>query len=194
MPASRLEELMAIAEDHDGLISTVDARNAGLSPKILVKMADRGRLERLHRGVYRLALYPAQSEGWAKLHRALAWSKSSHGPHAAISHESALALFGLSDVLPKQVHITVPSKTRFQRRVIPSSIVVHKADLTNEDVTTYQGVRTTTPERSILDVASGRGDFAWQALDDARSLGFLTTAAARRLSKHLRENFDKPLR
>ncbi len=186
---------MAIADDHDGLISTVDARNAGLSPKTLVKMADRGRLERLHRGVYRLALYPVRSDGWAKLHRALAWSKSSHGPDAVISHESALALFGLSDVLPKRVHITVPSKTRFQRRVIPPSIVVHRADLTSDEITVYQGVRTTTPQRSILDVyASGRGDFAWQAIDDARSQGFITTASARRLSKQLKENVDEQLR
>lgn len=192
MARSQIEDLMSIADDHDGLITTVDARNAGISPMTLVKMADRGRLERLHRGVYRLPLYPLRAENCAKLHQALAWAESGHGPRAVISHESALALFRLSDALPNKVHLTVPKRTRFQRRTIPPHLVIHRADLSDENVTIYQGVRVTTPEQSILDVyEAGRADFAWQAIDDAQSHGFMTAESARKMSDLLRARFDK---
>ena len=44
----------------------------------------------------------------------VAWLKC--GPKSAISHESALAIYDLSDVLPAEVHITVPRTASRRRR------------------------------------------------------------------------------
>ena len=51
-----MDELYAIAEEHDGLLTSKEARALGIQDSVLVRLAQRGRLERMSRGVYRMAL------------------------------------------------------------------------------------------------------------------------------------------
>lgn len=186
MPRSLLEEIVNIAEEHDGLVSSLAAKEAGIAASVLVKMAQRGRLERVTRGVYRLPIFPSSSARFADFHEAIAWARSGHGPSAVISHESALSVFGISDVLPAKLHITIPAKSRFQRRAIPARITVHHADLAKEEITTYEGVPVTTIERTIQDVIDiGQTDFAAQAIRDARRQRYIDRNAAARLTNYL---------
>lgn len=60
-------------------------------------------------GIYRLSRFP--SSRFEDLF--VAWLKC--GPESAISHESPLASYDLSDVLPTEVHVTVP-RTACRRR------------------------------------------------------------------------------
>jgi predicted transcriptional regulator of viral defense system len=79
------------------------------------------------------------------------WSRNKRGvPQAVVSHEAALRLHGLSDVMPECLHISVPAGFRKQP---PKGMVLHKAKLDEVDVEDRGGYRTTTPLRTILDVA-----------------------------------------
>ena len=96
-----MDELFALAEEHDGLLTSKEARAAGIQDSVLVRLAQRGRLERMTRGVYRIAHYPA--DGLAQYREAVLWAKASQGPEEiALSHETALLLYGISDANPSR--------------------------------------------------------------------------------------------
>ncbi len=183
---------MNIAEEHEGLVPCIAAKEAGISASALVKMAERGRLERVVRGVYRLSFFPASSAQYSDYHEIIAWARAGHGPPAVISHESALALHGISDALPAKFHITIPKNSRFQRRAVPAKIVVHHANLNAKDITSQEGVPVTTIERTIQDVIDrGQSDFAAQAIRDARRQKYINQNTAMRLTNHLKRQRSK---
>ena len=68
-----------------------------------------------------------------------------------MSHESALQVYELSDVLPDATHVVVPK--RFRKKP-PHGVVLHRADLAEGDVRERDGYRITTPLRTLLDVAA----------------------------------------
>lgn len=103
----------------------------------------RGRFLRIVRGVYRLAHFP----GSAHEDLFVAWLRT--GPHSVISHESALTLYNLSDVLPGEIHVIIP-RTASRRR---PGLRLHTNQLRPEDVTNRQGLPVTTVARTIADVA-----------------------------------------
>jgi predicted transcriptional regulator of viral defense system len=73
---------------------------------------------------------------------------------AVVSHESALALHGLSDVIPASVHLTVG---RAARGVRPSrQVTLHTTtrEPTGADVVEREGIAVTAPARSIVDAAN----------------------------------------
>src|SRR5580658_10231333 len=109
MPRTRMDELYALAEEHDGLLTSKEARALGIRDSVLTRLAQRGRLERMSRGVYRMAHYPA--DRLAQYREAVLWAQAGHhGPeqHIALSHETALLIYGLTDLNPSRIHITVP--------------------------------------------------------------------------------------
>jgi predicted transcriptional regulator of viral defense system len=67
-----------------------------------------------------------------------------------ISHESALAIYGLSDANPTKVHLTLPTAFRV-RRAVPKRLLLHYANLTAKDVQQVDGVPVTTAARAIRD-------------------------------------------
>jgi len=185
MPTTRMDELFALAEEQDGLFTSKEARSLGIQDSVLVRLRQRGRLERMSRGVCRIAQYPA--ERLAQYREAILWAQASNGPEdIALSHESALLLYGISDVNPSRVNLTVPESARM-RRVHPKLITIHRANLATEDIQMHEGMPVTTVERSILDVlaANHRTDFALQAITDALRKRLLTPAQASGLRKRI---------
>lgn len=186
MPKPLTETIFDIAEEHEGLVPASAARARGIAPSALVKMANRGKLERVGRGVYRLPLFPSSASRLQQYYEALAWAQSSRGPRAVISHESALALYGISDVLPAKIHITVRPEARFRHRAIPPKIRVHHAPLPPDEIDQFEGIEVTSPDRAIRDVAeAGRTDLAFAAISDAIRKGFIDKKQGRRLMKEL---------
>src|ERR1039458_8566544 len=147
MPSPRMDELFALAEEQDGLFTSKEARSLGIQDSVLVRLRQRGRLERMSRGVYRIAHYPA--ERLAQYREAILWAQASNGPERiALSHETALLLYGISDANPSRVNLTVPVSARM-RRVRPKWIAIQQANLAMEDIHLYEGMPVTTVERSI---------------------------------------------
>lgn len=185
MPQSRMDELFQLAEANDGLFTSKQARENGIQDSVLVRLAQRGRLVRAARGVYRIAHYPP--DRFAQYREAVLWAQAHQGPEwATLSHETALLVFGLSDANPAKVHLTVPKHARL-RREKPSWIVIHRADLTPNDLTEHEGIPVTTVERTITDIlaTTHRTDFARQAIADARREGYLDREQEARLRRAL---------
>lgn len=181
MPQTRMDELYALAEVKDGLLTSKEARTAGIADSVLVRLTQRGRLERVSRGVYRISHYPA--DRFAQYREAVLWAKASGGPELVlISHETALLLYGVSDVNPARVHITVPVTARL-RRARPRWITIHHAGIVPAEINEYEGIPVTSLERAIVDVlgSTKRIDLARQAIDDGFKKGLLKRSEAKDL-------------
>jgi predicted transcriptional regulator of viral defense system len=182
-----MDELIAIAEENDGLLTSKQARQAGILDSVLVRLAQRGRLERTARGVYRISHYPQAR--FSQYREAILWAESSQGPeNVALSHETALLVYGISDANPPAVHVTVPKSARL-RRAQPKWIKIHRADLQPRDVTLYEGLSVTTIARTVTDIlgASGRFDLARQAVAEARKEGYISKLEADRLKRQVNQ-------
>lgn len=170
------DHLYQIAERQGGYFTTQQGHRAGFSNERLSYYTNKGLFSRIRRGVYRLTRFPASP------HEDLivAWLRT--GPESAISHESALALYGLTDIIPSEVHVTVP-RTASRRR---ENLKLHTGEITSREVTSREGIPVTTVERTIADVArSGLAEeHIGQAIEEALTRGLtsvksLQQAAAR---------------
>ena len=137
------DTLYRVAEDQGGYFTAAQARQTGVSHRMLSHHVRNGRFQRVARGVYRLSHFPASP--FEDLY--IAWLRT--GPRSVISHESALALYGLSDVLPGEVHVTVPRTASRRRRGLRQ----HTAALEPDEVTWREGLPVTTMPRTIADLA-----------------------------------------
>ena len=141
------EALFATASAQAGYFTTAQAQACGFSSALLTHHAKSGRFLRVARGLYRLRDYPQGA------HEEIVAAWLRQAPNAVVSHESALTLLGLSDVIGDAVHLTVP---RIRRRLVSQpGVVIHTTTrpLAEADVVSRRGVRVTGPERTIVDVA-----------------------------------------
>ena len=102
-----------------------------------------------------------------------------HGPGAFVSHEAALALWGVPGFYDTPVHVMAPRVRN--RELTPLSIVHSTTDLRDTQLAEVQGVPTVTPIRAIFDIAGnvhpGRVE---NALDNAWSRRLLNYAVLHR--------------
>jgi predicted transcriptional regulator of viral defense system len=176
MPREVFATIYELAADQFGYFTTVQAREAGVSPMALVMMEQRETLQRVSRGVYRLVQFPHGP--LAEYMEASFWPVGARG---VISHQSALALYGISDVNPAKIHITVPPKYRV-RRAIPGRLVVHGAALGDDDHMLFEGIPVTTVARTIRDCRTILGeDVLRQAVVDAERKGLVSRREAEAL-------------
>ncbi len=141
--------LFDIASEQGGYFTARQAREAGFSRWAIIHHVRRRRFRRIRRGLYRLDQYPPSAE-----ERVIAaWLAAGHA--ALISHETALQLHGLSDVLPQAIHLTVPRSHRRVAGRLPQGVVAHTTTRpVPEGQVVRRGVlRFTAPARSILDAA-----------------------------------------
>jgi predicted transcriptional regulator of viral defense system len=138
------DHLYKIAEDQAGYFTAGQAREAGFSWERLSYYVGVGRFIRIKRGIYRLVQFPGSP------HEDLfvAWLETGAG--SVISHESALYLYGLSDVLPNETHVIIP-RTGSRRR---KGIRLHTNRILPREITKREGLPVTTPARTIIDVAA----------------------------------------
>lgn len=181
MAGAAFNRVYEIAADQHGYFTTAQAEEADVLRNTVVKMAQRGVVERVSWGVYRLVQFPLSPRD--ALVEACLWPLSAP---AVLSHESALALYELSDVNPARIHITVPASFRVQRAV-PRTLVVHRASLAAHEVRVHEGVPVTTPERAIRDCHAAHLGPALvrQAIRDGRRTGLLRARQAAALEREL---------
>ena len=182
---TRFNEILALAEENDGLLTSGQAREAGIADSVLARLAQRGRLERAGRGVYRIPYFP--SNRLSQYREAVLWVRAAGGhTDVAISHATALVVYEISDASPHVVHLTVPRNARL-RRVRPKWIRVHRADLPPGEVTVHEGLPVTTVARTVEDIlaASGQVSLVKQAISGARRGGYINRAEAQRLTRRV---------
>ncbi len=145
-----LNLLYEIAEGQAGYLTADQAVKAGIPRSTLGYHAgEAGTLERVGTGVYRLRRFPTTPHGhivagWLGLARA----------DAVVSHDSALELRDLSDIIADEVHVTLPRAKRGLH--IPAGVRAH---FTTRPVERSRvlGVSVTSVERTIADQIRGRG-------------------------------------
>ena len=157
--------LFGTATEQHGYFTAAQAKACGYSRYLLSHQTRSGQFLRIRRGIYRFRDYPSFPreevvEAW------LSTGKDS----SVVSHESALDLLELSDVIPHAIHITVP---RSRRHLSPiSGVTIHTTTRPFEptDIVELDGIRLTSAKRTILDSAEwGTGPeqielAIWQAL------------------------------
>lgn len=140
--------LFDIAAAQGGYFTSEQAKACGLSRALLSHHAKAGGFVRARRGLYRFREYPP-----APREQVLAAWLSLGKDAAVVSHESALKILDLSDVVPDAVHLTVPRS----RRNLPSipGVKIHTSSraIRPDDVVVRDGVAVTSATRSILDAA-----------------------------------------
>lgn len=185
--------LYGLAATRAGYFTAADARQAGYSWALLSHHARSGLIRRVSRGVYRLRNYPSTP------HEELVAVQTALGPSAVISHESALDVLELSDVIPNSAHVTVP---RSRRSLLSSpGVTVHTVTrpLAPNKVVVRGPLRVTSPARTIVDVsATGLGpDQVHVATRGALSRGLVTPGSLRReaddRSRRVRDLIERAL-
>lgn len=141
------DRLYEIAAAQEGLFTTQQAAEAGYSPQLLVHHVRGGRMLRIRRGIYRLVHFPAGEH--EELVTVWLWSEQT----GVLSHETALGQHGLSDALPAQVHMTLPSAWKKRRFRVPEGLVLHHADIEPEERTWVGPVPITSVSRTLNDLA-----------------------------------------
>ncbi len=185
-----LANLYNTATNQYGFFTTKQAESAGFSRKTHLYHVRAGNWIREHRAVYRLAQFPQQDRPDLMLW--FLWSRNREDkPQGTYSHETALTLYDLSDVMPRKLHMTVPKRLR-KNTPIPRALVLHRADLVATDIETIHGVQVTGPLRTISDLLiEGRvsKDLILQALREGLRRGLITRSAIRqtRLPKAVRQ-------
>lgn len=130
-----------------GHVATRQVEAAGLTRPALHYQVRAGLLEPVARGVYRFTTFPPSDR--EREAAVLLWAGADQGVAAAFSHETALQRYELTDAFPEKLHLTVPQA--FRKRA-PSDVVLHRAELSTEDVHRDDLLAYTTPARTFLDL------------------------------------------
>ncbi len=157
--------LFALAAGQGGYFTAGQAKKAGYSYQAQAHHVAAGNWLRIDRGLFRLAEWIP--DRYDDLIRWTLWSKQ----RAVVSRESALAVHGVGEFEAARPHLTVPPG--FSMR--DPAIILHRADLPDEDVVAHTGFSVTTVVRSLVDIANIAGeDQLARAIEDARDAGLLT--------------------
>ena len=142
------DRLFEVASEQAGYVTNKQAVAAGYSLPLLQFYIQKGRLERVQRGILRLVHHPpGDSEDLVPL---WLWSEQ----RGTFSHETALMLHNLSEALPSKRHMTVPSAWSKRRLRLPKGLILHFADLPKAAITWLGPVPLATPLRTVVDCAS----------------------------------------
>jgi predicted transcriptional regulator of viral defense system len=181
MPGTVFNQLADLAADQYGFVSQQDARELGVQPMTLIRMSERGALERRAHGLYRLRYFPASPLD--SYMEATLWPRGARG---VLSHETALDLYELSDVNPSKIHLTVPQGHRI-RREIPALYRIHHETLADKDVAFHEGIPIVTPAHAIRQShATHLGPaLIGQAIDHGERNGRLTRKEAAQLRREI---------
>ena len=199
-------QLMSDKIDHDGLYRTAEAQagyftaqqaiDAGMDRSTLSRHArPGGRYVRVRQGLYRLRHFPSS----AHEHVVAAWLGVSD-PGAVISHESALELYDLSDVIPNAVHVSISRAQRGQRPRPCVRFHTLEQPPGSKEVRSLHGVPVTSPERTIVDALAAGTQPEQIELATAQALerGLTTPrrlrAAAEHRSARVRDLIERTLR
>lgn len=125
-----------------GLITTRQAKELGISCESMVKLAQRGRLERLAHGVYRIDRYVPNQEGLDPYACAVACV----GADAYLWGPSVLAIHHLCPTTPSRIYVATPSRFRGK---LNGGIVV-KNRTARSTCANYEGIEVQEAGEAIL--------------------------------------------
>lgn len=174
-----LRGLQTQAYEQGGYFTASQARVHGASRQLIEYHVRRGRFEPVRRGLYRVHGFPRDEhddmrEAWMAV----------GAREALVSHQSALALLGLSDEIPDAVHLLVPRRRRGLRP--RPGVIVHTHPDTEAVPTIWRdGLPLSAAARTLADVADVLQPEQLQlAVRQALRDGFATTDQLEEQAEH----------
>ncbi|MDJ0420768.1 MULTISPECIES: type IV toxin-antitoxin system AbiEi family antitoxin domain-containing protein [Rhodococcus] len=171
---------VAVAEfgaEQWGLITSAQARMLGVTAVQMKRLADRGALERVHHGIYRMTRLPYDPRqdlrvAWVALDlHTPAWERLSQPfPGGVVSHRSAAHLHEVGDLDADLTELTCRRRIRLR---LPD-IRIHTGTVAVDDWTVVDGLPVTTARRTIADLAA-------EGIDGGHLAGIVRDALAREL-------------
>lgn len=145
-----IEALYAIASGQQGYFTAGQAEKAGYRDNTHGYHVRTREWVREGRGIYRLTRFPESPEGeWV---RWSLWSRNRQDQvQAILSHQTALAIYELTDEMPAKVHLTVPPTFR-RALTTPSILQLHRTLVAPSDREVRAGYVITKPLRTLLDL------------------------------------------
>lgn len=177
------QRLFELAATQGGYFTAAQAHVLGYSTRSLVYHARVGHFERVSRGFYRLAEFPALPHEDV----IAAWVKAG-ADRAVVSHETALAIYELAPIRPRKIHLTVPRTYRphGDRPQLPG-VQIHTSTrpFRPGEVVQRFGVRVTSPARTIVEAAETGTDpsFIIEAAGRALESGLLVAGELRQAAR-----------
>jgi predicted transcriptional regulator of viral defense system len=153
MADSTLVRLGSIAERRWGLVTTAQAEDAGVSRKQLSRMASAGAIERVGRGVYRMAGAPPPDHEaiyatWLALGGATAPRTSAGVASIVAAGITAANVHEIGDYVLDGFDFIVPARKGTR---LPG-VRLRTRQLTRDEVTPVDGLPALTVERTIADL------------------------------------------
>ena len=134
----------AIAGRQHGVVTHAQLLTVGLSPDAIRHRVASGWLRRQHRGIYVLGAVEAP------LARSMC-AVLSLGVGALLTHYPAAVLWGLRSAPAREMHVTVVARNAAGPRAVRVHRVKH---LHPSDARSRHGIPTTSPARTLLDLAN----------------------------------------
>jgi very-short-patch-repair endonuclease len=140
-----------------GVFSLATAQGLGIPSRTIHDRAAAGRYERLQPGVFGVVGSPAT------LHKELTAAVASFTALAAVSHQTAAELWGLTGRGVRAIEIVTTRWDRVHRQ----GLTVHESlDLLPEDVVEKDGVPITAPARTVVDLGASNKWLVERALEE----------------------------
>ncbi|WP_446224191.1 type IV toxin-antitoxin system AbiEi family antitoxin domain-containing protein [Nocardia sp. IBHARD005] len=161
--------LWQTASGQRGYFTAAQALAAGYSYQTQRYHATHGNWTVVDRAIYRFREFESLPAGEDDhLVRWYLWSKR----RAVVSHTTALSVHDLGTANPSQIHLTVPPGFRQK----DEAVILHRAELANDEIEVRDGYRVTTPARAIIEAAAAQNDqeVLDSAVADALERGLVT--------------------
>lgn len=151
-------DLWEIAAGRHGVVTILEAEEAGVPAVEVRKLAHRGALSAYGQGVYVHRDVPATELTQPAAAAALA------GEGAFLQREAVLDLLGLGQFNPRRIRVATHRRVR---RALPEWVDLEgRTDVPDEDLTQYEGIPATTVRRALADVRDRIPAERWKALVD----------------------------
>lgn len=131
-------------------MTTSQAEAVGVDRGTLFELVRLGALERARHGIYRLTMAPPSPHD----HIRAVWLQAEPGPlrpeqrRAAVCRQTAAELYGIGDLFPPAIQMTLPVPRRTNQR----DVRFYSASLAAEDIGWVDAIRVTRPARIVSDL------------------------------------------
>ena len=181
------DALWQVATEQRGFVTAQQASVLGIAKNAVQMLVHRGTLVGAAHGVYRFPQYPVGLYDEYML--AVLWTRA---PEACLSHETALDAYGITDINPHRIHITVDKRRRL-RRMGGDDYVIHYEELTSGQTGWWEEIPTVTPATAIAQcIVYGTPTYLLrQGLERGLGQGYLRTDEHNALAEALEIRHDQ---
>jgi predicted transcriptional regulator of viral defense system len=136
-------KLLHLAAQQQGFFRTDQALALEISRRALAWSKQEGLIDSICYGLYRFAHFPGTALDELYEIQTLA-------PEGTFSHETALQLYGLTDLLPRTIHFSLPPESGFKSR---PGITIHHTQISQKERQIRDGLWVTSLPRTLRDGA-----------------------------------------